>query len=272
MAVSPDQYGGGFDRLRWDNVAMLHIGVVGDYDAQNETHVATTSALREAAGMVGVAVDVAWVETSAIESIEDPVLQEFDGLLIAPGSPYRSMEGALFAIARARARDIPLLGTCGGFQHIVVEFSRNALGFSDAEHAETSPDAPTLVITPLSCSLFGQRMDVDIVPETSAAAAYGRLRATERFYCNFGLNPDFRDALVAGGLVVSGTDADGAVRIIEHPDLRFFMGTLFVPQATSTPDHAHPLLLALIIACTAVGTGDTRLKASNAAIGRLTSR
>jgi CTP synthase (UTP-ammonia lyase) len=248
------------------------IGVVGDYDAHNETHVATTSALCEAAGLLGVAVDVAWVATSDITSIEDRALQTFDGLLIAPGSPYRSMEGALLAIESARTRDIALLGTCGGFQHIVVEFSRNVLGVSDAEHAETSPDAPTLAITPLSCSLFGQRMDVDLIPGTAAAAAYRGLRTTERFYCNFGLNPDFRDALVAGGLAVSGTDADGAVRVIEHPALRFFMGTLYVPQATSTPEHPHPLLLAFLTASDAGRSAGAQLNASNAAIEQVAPR
>lgn len=251
---------------------MLHIGVIGDHNEQNETHTATTSALREAAGMLGIAVDVAWVATNAIEAVNDAALQGFDGLLIAPGSPYRSLEGALLAIECARTRDIPLLGTCGGFQHIVIEFYRNVLGVADAEHGETSPGAPTLVITPLSCSLFGQRMDVDVVQGTAAAAAYGRLRTTERFYCNFGLNPDFREALVTGGLMVSGTDAEGDVRIIEHPDLRFFMGTLFVPQATSTPDRAHPVLLAFVSACASGGAAGTQLKASNEPIGELASR
>ena len=51
-----------------------------------------------------------------------------DALLIAPGSPYRNMDGALSAITYARTRDVPLLGTCGGFQHIVVEYARNVLG------------------------------------------------------------------------------------------------------------------------------------------------
>jgi CTP synthase (UTP-ammonia lyase) len=91
-------------------------------------------------------------------------------------------------------------------------------------------------------------MDVDVRPGTTASDAYRRPRATERFYCNFGLNPDYAEALVAGGLVISGTDQDGAVRILEHPGLRFFMGTLFVPQVSSSHGAPHPLLVAFVSA------------------------
>jgi CTP synthase (UTP-ammonia lyase) len=41
----------------------------------------------------------------------------FSGLWCVPGSPYRSMEGALLAIRHARESGVPFLGTCGGFQH-----------------------------------------------------------------------------------------------------------------------------------------------------------
>ncbi len=227
---------------------MLEIGIVGDYDPFNETHLASTEAVEHAARHLGADVDVVWIPTVDITSADARMLRDADALLIAPGSPYRSMDGALFAITHARVHDVVLLGTCGGFQHMVVEYARNVLGVRDAEHAESSPDAATRVITPLTCSLFGQRMDVDVRPETVAFAAYRRPRTTERYYCNFGLNPDYVDALVDGGLVVSGTDQDGAVRILEAPGHRFFMGTLFVPQTSSTPDAPHPLLVAFVAA------------------------
>jgi CTP synthase (UTP-ammonia lyase) len=227
---------------------MLTICIVGDYDPANETHVASTESVGHAVRHVGAEVEIVWTPTVEITGVDAPALRQADALLIAPGSPYRSMDGALFAITHARVHDIPLLGTCGGFQHLVVEYARNVLGINDAEHAESSPDAATHVITPLTCSLFGQRMDVDVLPGTIASAAYRRPHTTERYYCNFGLNPDYADALVTGGLVVSGTGRDGEVRILEHPALRFFMATLFVPQTSSTPDAPHPLLLAFVTA------------------------
>lgn len=44
-------------------------------------------------------------------AIAEARLAVFDGVWIAPGSPYRSMEGALGAIRYARERGVPLVGT-----------------------------------------------------------------------------------------------------------------------------------------------------------------
>jgi CTP synthase (UTP-ammonia lyase) len=230
---------------------MLRICVIGDYEPANETHTASTAALQHAAARVGHDVDVDWVPTVEIASVDSPRIAGADALLIAPGSPYRNMDGALSAITYARTRDVPLLGTCGGFQHLVVEYARNVLALHDAEHAESSPHATTQVITPLTCSLVGQRMDVELRPGTEAFEAYGRTETTERYYCNFGLNPAYVRRLEQAGLVVSGVSQDGAVRILEHPSLLFFMGTLFVPQTLSTAAEPHPLVLAFVDAAAA---------------------
>lgn len=226
---------------------MPRIGVIGEYDPVHPTHPATDAALGHAATALGVAVEVTWVSTA---DVGDPgqALAAFDAVLVAPGSPYRSLDGALRAIEHARCSGLPLLGTCGGFQHIVIEFARNVLGLAQATHAEYDPEASTLFVTPLSCSLIGQTMAVEIVPGTRAAAAYGVTRATERYYCNFGLAPDRVADLTAAGLRVSGTDADGEVRIVELPGPAFAVATLFVPQTSSTLVRPHPLVTALVAA------------------------
>lgn len=90
-----------------------------------------------------------------------------------------------------------------------------------------------------------------VLPETHAAAIYGRSRVRESFYCRYGLNPAYRDPLEAAGLIVSGVDDDGDVRIVEMRDHPFFMGTLFIPQVRSTREHPHPVLLAFLTAARA---------------------
>lgn len=144
-------------------------------------------------------------------------------------------------LGAARRAGTPLLGTCGGFQHIVIEYARNVLGLTDADHAESNPYASRLVVTPLTCSLAGQRLDVDVRPGSVAFQLTGP-RLTENYYCNFGLNPEYQDALDRAGLRIAATSADGEVRIMELPGHPFFMGTLFVPQASSTPEQPHPLV------------------------------
>lgn len=150
---------------------MGTIGVVGDYQPSNEPHVCTTTAVQHAGGN-GVATTVDWIGTERIDSdAASVVLGGFDGLIVAPGSPYRSLNGALVAIEYARLRGVPLLGTCGGFQHVVLEYARNVVGFRDAQHAEYDPYASTLFITPLSCSLAGQTMTVRLRDDTIASRA-----------------------------------------------------------------------------------------------------
>lgn len=217
------------------------IGIVGDRNPGNQTHLATENAL----GHLPEPVAYEWVPTDSIAADPAARLSRYAGLIISPGSPYLSMEGALAAIRHARERSVPLLGTCGGFQHIVVEFTRNVLGIADADHAETNPTAPRLAITPLTCSLAGQSHPVRMIPGSRAAAIYGAASAVEPFYCNYGLNPDFRARLEARGLVVGGVGEDGLVRILELRDHPFFFGTLYVPQARSRPGAPHPLVASL---------------------------
>jgi CTP synthase (UTP-ammonia lyase) len=229
----------------------MRIAVVGDYQPDHETHPATTDALQHSAGLVGVEVEVDWVPTESVP-IGAGAVSGYDGVFIAPASPYRSMEGALSAISAARTRGVPLLGTCAGFQHIVLEFARNVLETRDAQSAEYGVDEGPLFVTPLSCSLAGQTFEVYLTEESVAARAYGATSATERYYCNFGLNPDRRGDLEGAGLLVSGTDDSGEARVIELAGHPFFVGTLFVPQVASREPKPHPLVTAFVSAAAAV--------------------
>jgi CTP synthase (UTP-ammonia lyase) len=131
---------------------------------------------------------------------------------------------------------------------------RNVLGVGDADHAESNPDAETLAITPLTCAVgWGIDSAVVVLPGTRAAELYGGAgETTEAFYCTYGVNPEFRPRLEDAGLLVSATDPDGEPRIVElaaaaHP---FFVGTLFIPQARSTPERPHPVVRAFAAAAT----------------------
>ena len=99
------------------------------------------------------------------------------------------------------------------------------------------------MITPLACSLVGQQHPVTVVPGSRAAALYGTASAVEDYYCNYGVNADYLPRLRRSGLSVSGVGEDGEVRIIELPGHPFFLATLFLPQARSTPARPHPLLM-----------------------------
>ena len=226
---------------------MRKIAVIGDFDSGFKPHTTIGAALSHSNTMLCLnSYRENWIDTVSCEDLRESDLSAYDGFWIAPGSPYKSMTGALRVIEYARSKDTPLLGTCGGFQHVVLEYARNVMGFSDAQHAEYDPDASTLFISELTCSLAGQTMLVDVCPETAAHRAYNKTTASEEYYCNFGLNLDYLDDLKTAGMTVSGVDSDKQPRILELSNYRFFVATLFVPQTLSTPTSPHPIVSAFM--------------------------
>ena len=238
----------------------ISIGIIGDFNSANESHLKTDAALDHTARRLGRDLQRTWLPTLELEQAADRMLFEaYDGLWCSPGSPYRSMDGALKAIRFAREQDVPFIGTCGGFQHAVIEYARNVLGHQDAEHEESSPYASNFFITRLVCSVFDKTLTVKIRHGSRAHHYIGKEEIAEYYYCNFGLNPECKDALDAGGLRVTGSDADGEARIVELPDHRFFVATLFLPQQSSTPEAPHPLILAFLEAAAAFRTGEKQI-------------
>lgn len=206
----------------------VHVGIIGDRDPDKPSHRATDSALEHAAAVLGVSVEVEWLPTPLLEERATAVVDRFDALWCAPGSPYESLEGALEAIRLAREGGMAFIGTCGGFQHAVIEYARNVLSFDDAEHAEYDPYASNLFISALSCSLAGKTMRVETKTGSRAQNLYGSSEAEEEYYCNFGLDSDHQRIIDEGGLRVTGMDGDGEARILELPEHPFYVATLFV--------------------------------------------
>jgi len=231
-----------------DGTPELTIAVVGDYGAERPTHKATQQALGHA---VQPPLRFEWLATERAAGMDDAELASYAGLLVAPGSPYRNMDGALKAIRVAREREVPLLGTCGGFQHVAVEFARDVLGIEQADHEESNPGARELAVVRLPVSLADHSHEVFFEPGSRVAAIYGAPAAVEPFFCSFGLNPAYRARVEERGLAVSGTGGDGAARVFELPAHPFFVATLYVPQARYQPDDPHPLVTAFVAAAAA---------------------
>lgn len=223
----------------------MTIAVVGDYGAERPTHKATQQALEHA---VRPPLRFEWLATETAAEMDGSELASYAGLLVAPGSPYLNMDGALKAIRVAREREVPMLGTCGGFQHVAVEFVRDVLGIEDADHEESNPGARDFAVVRLPVSLAEQEHEVFFAPGSRVAAIYEAPSAVEPFFCSFGLNPKYRAAVEERGLAISGTGGDGAARVFELPQHPFFIATLYVPQAHYRPTAPHPLVTAFVAA------------------------
>ncbi len=219
------------------------IALLGEYTPAFSPHASTNAAIEHSRNILRADISADWISTA---NIAPKLFERYSGIWVAPGSPYKSMEKTLWAIRYARESNIPCLGTCGGFQHMVLEYAHNVLGFKDAQHAEYDPAASKLFISKLACSLAGREMTLNFVPGSQVATIYGGVAATEYYYCNFGVNPDCIRELKQGPLSISGSDVEGEVRVIEYPGHPFFIGTLFVPQTRSTPEVPHPLVTAFL--------------------------
>lgn len=227
----------------------IRIALVGDHDPAVIAHQAIPVSLQLAADAHGVDVRAEWVPTEDIDS--DERIAHYDALWCVPASPYRSTDGALRAIQFAREHRRPFLGTCGGFQHAILEYARNVLGWSDAEHAEnfavdSELTARRMVVAPLTCSLVEVRGTVHFVSESRLAVAYhsatGRSASVEGYHCRYGLNVEFRDALTAGPLRVAAVDDAGDVRAVELDDHPFFVAMLFQPERAALDGVLPPIV------------------------------
>jgi len=127
-----------------------------------------------------------------------------------------------------------------------LEYARNVLEIEDANHKESNPDSSVPFISPLLCSLFGEKQTVSITQDTRTHKIYGKEKAIEQFNCSYGLNEAYRELLKDGDLRIAGVDHQNEVRIVEFPDHRFFIATLYMPQLSSTPESPHPLIVSFL--------------------------
>jgi CTP synthase (UTP-ammonia lyase) len=218
----------------------VSIAVRGDRNPDYLTHRELDATLALMPG----GVDARWIASPQAASAAAA-----DALWVVPGTPYRDDAAVLEAIRLARTDGTPILGTCGGFQYMLLEFARNVAGLEAAAHAETDLDAPDPVVARLSCSLVGEERPVTAVAGTRTADLCGTAAFTGFHWCNYGLDPAREAALVAAGLVVAARAPDAGVEAVELPGHPFYLATLFQPQVgSSVSGRLHPLVGALVSA------------------------
>lgn len=224
----------------------LRVALVGDFDPSVVAHQAIPKALALAG-----AVEPVWIHTA---SITDPGGQfaDFDGIWCVPASPYANTDGALNAIRYARESGRPFLGTCGGFQHALLEYARNVCGMPGAEHAETHPAAAVALIAPLSCSLVEQSEEIQLARGSRFSQAYGCPVINEGYHCDYGLNREYEPRIFCGGLRATAHGTNGEVRGVVLAGHPFYVAALFQPERRALRGEAPPIVAAFVGAMTAI--------------------
>jgi len=240
---------------------QVRIALVGKYVALHDAYLSVVEALRHAGWANGVDIAIEWVNSEALESDWDayePLLDAADGIVVPGGFGHRGIEGKVKAARLARERGIPYLGLCLGLQVAVVEFARDVLGLADANSSEFDEKTGDKVI-----DLMGSQRNIAdkggtmrlgqwvccLAPGSKAEAAYGKSIIFERHRHRYEFNNDYRKAMQAAGMVLSGQSADGSlVEIVELRDHPWFVGTQFHPEFKSRPTRPHPLFREFVAA------------------------
>lgn len=238
----------------------LDIAVVGKYVSLPDAYLSINEALVAAGIAAGRHVNVHLIDGEELtDKNAEKVLGAMDGILVPGGFGARAFEGKIAAARYARENNVPFLGICLGLQAAVCSFARDVCGLEGATSAEFADAAPEG--TPLVIDLMPEQEDVEdkggtmrlgaypckVVPGTRAAAAYGEPIVYERHRHRYEVNNAYRDALVEGGLVISGLSPDERlVEMIELPDHPFFVASQAHPEFKSRPTNPHPLFRAFV--------------------------
>ena len=221
----------------------VRIAIVGDLDPAKHSH----RELEAARSLLGSDVETTWVATDspAMAGIAAGTTA-YDGVWIAPGSPYADDAAVLSVIRFARESGLPLLGTCGGMQYAVVEFVRDVLG-GPGTHAEVDGVGADNAVGALACSLVGEQRVVTPVPGTRFATLLGGASFTGVHYCSYGPTAATLSTLQQHGWVVEATAPDAPVEVLSYEPHPFFVLTLFQPQIGAIQwGRVHPILHAFV--------------------------
>lgn len=218
------------------------IALIGERDIGKRAHAGIEASLELFRRESGILLPSCWIPTKSLWSENvDRVLSGVSAVWCTPGSPYENTAGALSAIRWARTQQVPFLGTCGGFQHALMEYCSAVLG-RPAFHQEVDVDAAEPLIIKLACSLVEVRAQVIAPPGGWYAGVVGAAETTEEFHCNYGLAAALEPAFTGSDLEFVARDETGQVRAFRLATHPFFAGTLFQPERRALQGDLHPLV------------------------------
>ena len=85
---------------------------------------------------------------------------------------------------------------------------------------------------------------------SKVAEIYGEQKISERHRHRYEFNNSYKDEYEKNGMQCVGTNPEsGLVEIVEIPNLRWYIGTQFHPEYSSTVLKPHPLFLSFVKEC-----------------------
>ena len=231
----------------------VKVGLVGKYDLQD-----AYKSIRESLHIAGIhdgkRVEMTFINSEKLDASNvEEALSGLDGVVICPGFGSRGIEGKIVAVNYTRTHNIPTFGICLGMQMMVIEFARNVLGFQDAHSAEMDPETPHNVIDLMesqkALSQLGGTMRLgaytcNLQEGSRVREIYGKDSVRERHRHRYEFNNAFLEQFEKAGMRCTGRNPENnLVEIVELPGSKWFIGTQFHPEYSSTVLVPHPLFL-----------------------------
>ncbi|MGM9804261.1 MAG: CTP synthase [Muribaculaceae bacterium] len=235
----------------------VKIGLVGKYVELQDAYKSIDEALFQCATYQDAKARIKYISSEKLhDGNVDEMLKGLDGVIVAPGFGQRGIEGKFTALKWCREKDIPTFGICLGMQCMVIEFARNVLGLTEANSTEMDPNTPYNVIDLMeeqkSISNLGGTMRLGayachLADGSLAAKAYGTTNVEERHRHRFEFNNDFRDQFEKAGMACVGENPEThLVEVVEIPGKKWYVGTQYHPEYSSTVLKPHPLFMDFI--------------------------
>lgn len=234
----------------------VKIGLVGKYDLQ-DAYKSILEAISQAATYNDRKADIHFINSEKLteENVEEK-LKDLDGIIICPGFGQRGIEGKFVALKYSRTHDIPTFGICLGMQCMAIEFARNVLGYEDANSREMDVKSKHNVIDIMeeqkSITNMGGTMrlgafECKLNRDSKVFQAYNKELVQERHRHRYEFNSNYKREFEEKGMNCVGINPEsGLVEIIEIPSLKWFIGTQFHPEYSSTVLNPHPLFMSFI--------------------------
>lgn len=235
----------------------INIGLVGKYVELHDAYKSIVEAFVHSGAENECKVKLKWIQSENItEENVDQLLDNLDGILVAPGFGERGIEGKIKAIKFARENNVPFFGICLGMQCAVIEFARNVLGFKDAASTEMNKKTTHPVIDMMesqkNVTQKGGTMRLGAYPcellkGSKVHGIYGKTKISERHRHRYEFNNKYLKQFEKAGMIASGINPDSKlVEIIELKDHRHFVGSQFHPELKSTVLNPHPLFVKFV--------------------------
>ena len=250
----------------------VKIGLVGKYVELQDAYKSINESLFQAATYNDHKLDLKYISSEKLtDGNVAEMLGDMDGIIIAPGFGQRGIEGKFVALKWCRENDMPTFGICLGMQCMVIEFARNVLGLAEANSTEMDTKTPYNVIDLMeeqkSITSMGGTMRLGayrcrLASGSKVAKAYGTNEIMERHRHRFEFNNDFRSQFEEAGMKCVGENPEThLVEVVELPGKKWYIGTQYHPEYSSTVLHPHPLFMDFIRA--AIANRDSKQQNKN---------